>query len=329
MRESQFSSPIPWAANAVLSIGLAVSLSACAGPVMPGGGDPPQRPTVSITPASTSAAKLLPAQGAYLGMFYGSGSVADTNAAVGAVPKIRLTYFDWSDDWVAAATTRQDFAAGRIPMVNWEPFDVDFRSIVNGEYDKLIRDRASAAARLPGQFFLDFAAEMNEEEGWGGHDPAKYVSAWRHIHDIFVERGANNVVWVWAPNNTDSEDAPPALDYYPGADYVDWTGIDGYNWGTSDPDFDWESFGDVFGPMYRQLQTLGKPMMIGETASDEAGGSKSKWIADIVPQLQSRFTGIRALVWFDVDKERHWQVKSSSSSLQAFHNMAVNPYLRQ
>lgn len=275
------------------------------------------------------AAKLLPPEGtAYLGLYYGSGSIKDTDALIGASPRLHLTYFSWSDDWVAAASTQQDFAAGRIPLVNWEPFDIDFDDITAGRYDPMMKERAHAAAGLPGQFFLDFAAEMNEEEGWGGHNPQRYVAAWRHIHDIFVEQGATNVVWVWAPNNTDSDGAPPALDYYPGADYVDWTGIDGYNWGTSEPDFDWESFGEVFGPLYDQLQKLGKPVIIGETASDEIGGSKANWIADIVPQLQSRFTNIRAMVWFDVDKERHWQITSSAASMSAFRAMAADPHFR-
>ena len=49
--------------------------------------------------------------------------------------------------------------------------------------------------------------------------------------------GVHNVEWVWAPN---AESAPGLFDvsspnnwrhYYPGDSYVDWVGIDGYNWG--------------------------------------------------------------------------------------------------
>jgi hypothetical protein len=277
----------------------------------------------------TVAGELVPARGDYLGLYYGAGSIKDTNSRIGAAPKVHLSYFDWTEDWTAAGSTRQDFASGRIPLVNWEPYDVDFRDIISGKADAVIDARAAAAAKLPGQFFLDFAAEMNEEEGWGGHDPVRYIAAWRHIHDIFAKRGATNAVWVWAPNNTDSDGGPPALAYYPGADYVDWTGIDGYNWGTSDRDFDWQPFAEVFGPMYDALQTLGKPVLIGETASDEVGGRKADWIADIAPQLQTRFPNVRAVVWFDIKKERDWRVNSSKASLAAFRQLAASPIFQQ
>ncbi|MGU3650872.1 glycoside hydrolase family 26 protein [Mycolicibacterium sp. A43C] len=272
------------------------------------------------------SAPLVPPHGAHLGMFYGRDSVEATAARIGTTPKIRLTYFGWYDDWAAADSTREDFDADRIPLINWEPFDVDFDDIVSGRFDGMIAARATAAAQLPGRFFLDFAAEMNEEEGWGGHRPELYVAAWRHVHDIFIRHGATNAVWVWAPNNTDSDGAPPAMSYYPGDAYVDWTGIDGYNWGTSDPEFEWQSFTEVFGPLYDQLHALGKPVIIGETASDETGGDKAAWISDIVPQLRSRFPDVRAIVWFDIDKERAWPIDSSPASLAAFEALASDPF---
>lgn len=131
--------------------------------------------------------------------------------------------------------------------------------------------------------------------------------------------------WVWAPNNTDSEGAPTAIEYYPGSDYVDWTGIDGYNWGTSDDDFDWQSFTSVFRDTYRVLHELGKPIIIGETASDEVGGDKAEWIRDIIPTLETTFPDIEAVVWFDVEKERDWRIRSSSRAVAAFRQLANDP----
>jgi mannan endo-1,4-beta-mannosidase len=69
-------------------------------------------------------------------------------------------------------------------------------------------------------------------------DPAAFVAAWRHVHDLFVQNGATNVVWVWCPNATDVPNATSApwnhwTNYYPGDTYVDWVGIDGYNWGNT------------------------------------------------------------------------------------------------
>ncbi|WP_199831099.1 glycoside hydrolase family 26 protein [Streptomyces sp. NBRC 110028] len=270
---------------------------------------------------------LVPARGALLGHFYGAGTMTETDARIGRSPAVHLTYYNWADDWARSSTTRADFAAGRIPLVNWEPFDVDFDDIISGKLDTTIRKRADGAKALGKKFFLDFAAEMNEGEGWGGHDPAKYIAAYRHIHDIFEGRGATNVVWAWCPNVTDSPDAPETMAYYPGDRYVDWTGVDGYNWGTSDPDFEWQSFGDLFADVYAKLAKKGKPIIIGEMASDEVGGSKASWIDGVVPTLKTKFPLIKALVWFDVDKERHWQINSSPSSLASYARMAKDPYL--
>jgi glycosyl hydrolase family 26 len=286
-------------------------------------------PAGNIQPAKTSSTvPLVPAQGALLGHYYGNGTIAQTDKRIGRKPAVHLTYYDFKDDdWVKSSVNTSDFAGGRIPLVNVEPNDINFNDIINGRYDTLLKRRADDAKALGKQFFLDFAAEMNGDEGWGGHDPAKYVAAWRHMHDIFVARGATNVVWAWCPNNEDDPSSPPAMNYYPGDQYVDWTGIDGYNWGTSDPDFSWQSFRDVFADMYPQLAAKGKPVIIAEMASDEAGGSKATWINNIIPTLKNNYPLIKAIVWFDVDKERHWQINSSSSALTAYQKMAKDPYM--
>ncbi len=262
-----------------------------------------------------------------LGHYYGAGSIEETDTRIGRKPAMHLSYYGWSDDWTSASATRRDLADGRIPLVNWEPAGISFDDIISGALDQTIEARADGVKSLGSQVILDFAAEMNEEEGWGGHVPDRYIAAYRHIHDVFSARGVTNVVWAWCPNNTDSAESPSALAYYPGDAYVDWTGVDGYNWGTSTEDFRWQSFENVFSDIYVKLATLGKPILIGEMASDEVGGDKAEWIDGIVPTLQSKFPLIKALVWFDVDKERHWQINSSPEALAAYQRMAKNPYM--
>lgn len=311
----------------VLLMTLTALVTACSSSERDRKAEPTTRPRTSAPADVPGEGPLVPAHGALLGHYYGAGTAAETDARIGRTPAVHLTYYSWEDDWARSSTTRADLADGRIPLINWEPFDVDFDDIISGELDTTIRERADGAKALGEEFFLDFAAEMNEEEGWGGHDPAKYVAVYRHIHDIFEARGATNVVWAWCPNVTDSPDAPPAMAYYPGDRYVDWTGVDGYNWGTSDPDFRWQSFGQLFSDIYAKLAAKGKPILIGEMASDEVGGSKASWIDGVVPTLKTEFPLIKAFVWFDIDKERHWQIGSSPSSLAAYARMANDPYL--
>ena len=64
--------------------------------------------------------------------------------------------------------------------------------------------------------------------------------------------------------------------------------------------------------------SAGKPMLIGEFASSEAGGDKGAWIRDAFQQIRERYTQIRAIVWFDINKETDWRINSSPGSLAAF-----------
>lgn len=275
--------------------------------------------------AAAAAEILVPTEGVLLGEYYGDGTVAQTETRIGRKPAIHLTYFAWDDDWTKVAAS--DLAAGKIPLVNWEPDGIDFAKIVDGSLDATIDMRAQGAKALKGKLFLDFAAEMNGDEAWSGNDAKLYIDAYRHIHERFVAAGATNVVWAFCPNVTDTNGGnKQTLDYYPGDDVVDWTGVDGYNWGSGNG-FQWQSFHDVFARIYLLLAAKGKPILIGEMASDESGGDKAAWIDAIIPTLRSDFPLIKGLVWFDVKKERAWQINSSPASLAAFMRFASDPYM--
>jgi hypothetical protein len=82
----------------------------------------------------------------------------------------------------------------------------------------------------------------------------------------------------------------------------------------------------VFQNIYPLLAAKKKPILIGETASAEAGGDKGKWIDDIIPTLRTSFPLIKGIVWFDIDKEADWRISSSPVSEASFIRMANNPY---
>lgn len=282
----------------------------------------------TLLPSSTNAADssiLEPASGAWLGLFYGAGSISQTSAKLGRTPRIHLRYYSWADDWTGD-TTKADLAAGLIPLVNWEPSKIAFARIADGSQDGLITARANAAKALGKKFFLDFAAEMNGDEAWSGNNAPLYVSTYRHIHDLFVAAGATNVVWAWCPNVTDTHGGnATTMDYYPGDAYVDWTGVDGYNWGTRN-NTGWQSFEQVFQNIYPLLAAKKKPVLIGEMASCPTGGDKAKWIDGIVPTLRRTYPLIKGIVWFDINKECDWRISSSPESERAFIRMINDPY---
>jgi len=201
------------------------------------------------------------------------------------------------------------------------------KSIANGSHDAFIRDWAAGAAAWGGRIYLRPMHEMNGDwyswgRGVGGNTPADFVAAWRHMHDLFVAAGATNVKWVFSPNVRYGALLPFA-DVYPGSAYVDWLGLDGYNWGLDhhlgNPS--WQSFEDIFGATYREIVALapGKPLMIAETASTENGGDKAQWIQQFFLTDIPKYPVVKAAIWFNqADGPSDFRINSSASSLAAF-----------
>jgi mannan endo-1,4-beta-mannosidase len=67
-----------------------------------------------------------------------------------------------------------------------------------------------------------------------GSTPTEYILAWRHVYDIFSNKSLDptRLQWVWCVNNEDFGNYT-AENYWVGDNYVDWIGIDGYNFGKS------------------------------------------------------------------------------------------------
>ena len=294
------------------------------------------------------SALLAPAKGTLLGAYVDNtghwvndataeAGVASFERAIGRTLSIDHHYYGWTDSF-PTALERWDVAHGRIPMISWSGTGLD--SILSGRSDAMIRQRAEDVRAFGAPVFLRWGWEMNgnwsSDDGSHNNDPGttdgpkKYVAAWRHIHDIFTAAGATNAVWVWSPNGTDVPDAPwnHWTHYYPGDAYVDWVGIDGYNWGTSRPWSSWTSFARLVEPIYADYASR-KPVMIAETGSAEHGGSKAAWFDSIRKILPKRFPAIGALVYFEANKEVDWTVHSSASALASFRALAEDPYFVQ
>jgi hypothetical protein len=242
---------------------------------------------------------------------------------------------DFQPAWMDAVRTH-----GSIPMVSWEPWlytagvnqpRYALRNIAGGAFDAYIAAWADASRAWGHPYFLRFAAEMNGNwfpwcERVNGNAQGEYVAAWRHVHDIFTARGATNVTWVWSPN-VEYVGSTLLASLYPGDAYVDWLGVDGYNWGTSAAGKSWQSFAQVFAPTYAALARLSaKPLMVAETASAQAGGDKATWIADALgTQISRVFPRIRALIWFNENKETDWRIESSPAAQAAFASAIAAP----
>jgi hypothetical protein len=227
-------------------------------------------------------------------------------------------------------------AYGAIPMLNWasmsSPLAVDepsFRlaNVAGGAFDEYIRSFAVAAREWGHPLFLRFNWEMNGDwfpwaQGANGNTAAEYVAAWRHVHEIFTSVGATNVTWVWCPYVEPHHEFGSLAALYPGDAYVDWTCLDGYNFGTRKSGNQWSSFDQIYSSTYEQIVNTiapSKPLMIGEVASSEDGGSKAAWIANMFAELPKTYPKISALLWFDWSHDGYdWPIETSASSTAAF-----------
>jgi beta-mannanase len=157
-----------------------------------------------------------------------------------------------------------------------------------------------------------------------GETPAAFIAAWRHVVTVFREAGASNVRWVWSPN-TDCAGHCPFTAYWPGDAYVDWLALDGYNF-ASVHNAAWVSLRYIFGTSYRTITALSrKPLMIAETATAPTPGNKAHWIREgFATTIPHDFPRIRAVIWFDQDKEADWRVNSSVASLKAWRAVVTS-----
>jgi beta-mannanase len=200
--------------------------------------------------------------------------------------------------------------------------EVPMAAIAAGRYDAEIEADARFAAHFPGQILLRFAQEMNGR--WfpqRSADPEAFVAAWIRYVRIFREFGADNVAFVWTPS-VEVSGAKPFEPFFPAARYVDYVGLDGYNWGRSHR----KSFSEVFAAGYDRLTELSdKPVVIGETAS-APGPGKPAWIRDgFLRELPRSFPAIEAVIWFSKDLssdgQRDWRIETTAAATVAWREV--------
>jgi hypothetical protein len=294
-------------------------------------------------PISMMAAQ--PKDGVYLGVFregapLNMGHIKSFQKTMGRKPAMVMWYLDWSSDFpVAECNTLAKYGAA--PHIIWEPWiwgdekKITLKTIVDGEWDQYIKNWAKSAAAFKKPVFIRWGHEFNIEKypwavGNNGKDPALYIKAYKHVHDIFTSVGATNVKWIWCFNNYNNPDEDwNAWDKaYPGDAYVDWVGIDGYNWGSTQSWSGWQSFKDCFREQVRicTKKYPTKPIMIAEFGSAEEGGNKAAWVKEIPSALKVSMKQVKAIMLFDVRKECDWRATSCKATENAYKLILKDPY---
>jgi mannan endo-1,4-beta-mannosidase len=260
--------------------------------------------------------RVRPRLGVYAKGMPGSyGPVREFGRVVGRRPAIVLFYSGIGEQFPARFAERAH-AHRALPLDQINPVGASIRGIAAGRYDAYFRSYADEVRSYGHRVIIGFAHEMNGPWypwGWTHVSPRTWVRAWRHVVRVFRRQGADNVTWLWTVSHV--QDEAPFGDYWPGAAYVNWVGIDGYYDGPQD------TFGSVFGRALKEVRQLTRdPVLISESAIGQRAGQARK-----IPNLLGgvRRHHLRGLVWFDVAQHggltrQDWRLEGHRRALAAF-----------
>ena len=285
--------------------------------------------------------KFLQPDGIYFGAAtlkapYDAKEVDTLAADAGGIrPSMASYYLSWDRKFSPYSITAA-YQHGTLPALTWEPWQGGVHSpkpnviptaninqrkfrlanIINGKFDAYITQTAKSIASAKWPLVLRFAHEMNGawypwSEGVNGNHAGEYVKAWRHVHDLFVQAGATNVIWVWSPNIIRPVPGIRLKPLYPGDAYVDWVGMTGYGVHEKTPAI-------TFGPTMKRIQTIThKPLIIMETGA-QIDRQQLSWVNNFFPWVK-RHPKIVGFIWMQMDGgAADWRFTSSTAEQQAF-----------
>ena len=304
----------------------------------------------TVVPAAKPKAPQVfpPAGKKFIGIMTGEGpynfaALDKFTNAVGRQPQVYEFSQGWALNQFNAGVIKEVADRGMLPMISWEPWNYlkepkpdalrgyqpayRLSNIIDGKYDSYIRSWAEGVKSLGFTIAIRFAHEMNGYwYPWAifanGNETSQYVKAWRHVHDIFTEVGATNVIWVWSPNIIWNSFTDLAK-LYPGNAYVDWIGLSGY-YGTPGMG-DYQTFNSIFDRTVSELRTFtNKPLVITETGATDVSGLMPRWIKAMFRELPAH-TDIVGVIWYEDFSVVDWRVTDDPAAVAAFRRGFSSP----
>jgi hypothetical protein len=287
---------------------------------------PTATPPLTPTPITTTSLSW----GAYTG--WSASQATDLENRVGRKMNLVATFVHWGNESEFPAELA-DFALknGKTLVIYWEAMDYNnpavdnnprygYDEILRGGWDSYLSSFSKSAKAYQGKvIILPFEEANGDWYPWSatknGNSIEKYKSAFRYIHKYFD--GASNIKFGWdmnsesVPNNATNS----LSNYYPGDEYVDYVGVNGFNFANP-----WLSFDAIFGSALRNLSAYKKPIYIFSMACAD-GPQKSAWIEDAIKVQMPKYPLLAGWIWFNENKEKNWLVWSDSNSLATFSSL--------
>ena len=292
----------------------------------------PRTGAVAATPGPP--ASLFPKNGIYFGARVGqrgSESMQDSmvrvEGQIGRKFAIDHAYYQW-DKAIPTAYESWTVSQGRIPFINWK-MPSSWSQVASGSQDAWIVTRAKAFKSFGYPVYLAVHHEPENDPGYGS--TADYVAAWHRIVDIFRQQGVSNVAFVWNMMawSFDPRSGRTATDWYPGDNYIDIIGADGYNWAPAKAGSKWTMFAPIFTSVNQFAEAHGKPWMVVEYGAQEDPSDPSRkadWIRDALATAKT-WPRLIGMIYFDLTKDGYpWQTDSSANSMQAYKQVGNDKY---
>jgi len=139
-----------------------------------------------------------------------------------------------------------------------------------------------------------------------------FVAAWEAIHNEFAADHVTNVAWLWCPTggwgtvgspnqltlteNQLAQFLPPSMPIQ----YVDWIGVDAYDWGGTGLD---GTIG-AFYTFYQHQVSSGQPILVAETGENSTNYQLGRtpqyqYLGQALSEIPSTYPQIRGFMYFD------------------------------
>lgn len=223
-----------------------------------------------------------------------------------------------------------EFAAhGTTLEVTWVPSNpalgidqprFSLASIAAGQHDDYVQQFAADVRRFGKDVRIRFGHEMNGTwqpfaESNSDNRQGDFVAAWRHLVDVFASTGTTNVTWVWSPNILYAGGPANLASLYPGDEYVDLVGIDGYSYartGCPSPD-------RLFGATLDQIRSFtARPVVIAETGVSTTCSSRDTWVTTLMEWIAAQPDIVGVTWWERAAGREDYRVTTSATTASAY-----------
>lgn len=207
--------------------------------------------------------------------------------------------------------------------------------VLEGKHDAFLIEMAKIFKDNAYPTIFRLANEMNGDwcsySAWNtGLDSDIYIAFYNYIYNIMEREGANPyLIYVFNPNGQSFPNFKYNQEsmYRPYEDRFHLTGLTLYNTGTYYPGEKWQSFSELYTPLYNDVvKRYEKPLMITEFACSSIGGDKPAWTRDMLSQME-KFDKIKVAIWFNgVDRDidgtpaRPYTIDDPKENIQVFYD---------